>query len=101
MAALSPIIRPAKGGRHDLRRIAVMAAGWALIALAPVAGLLPGPGGVFVFAGGLSLVLKTSPWAQRVYVRCKRRWPRLGAWCDWGMRRPSYRRRAARDGASR
>lgn len=70
--------------------------GWLLMVVAPVAGLLPGPGGVFVFAGGAALVLETSPRAKRAYVRLKRRWPKLGGWIDWGLRRKSARRRAAR-----
>jgi hypothetical protein len=35
-----------------------------MIASIPV-GALPGPGGIFVFAAGLALVLKTSMWAKR------------------------------------
>ena len=42
-----------------------------MIAAIPV-GALPGPGGVFVFAIGLAMVLKTSMWAKRRYVRFKR-----------------------------
>lgn len=71
-------------------------AGWLLILLAPVVGLLPGPGGIFVFAAGAALVLETSAWAKRAYVRLKRRWPRIGAWTDRGLRRASERRRRER-----
>jgi hypothetical protein len=67
--------------------------GWLLILLSPAVGILPGPGGVFVFAGGAALVLKTSLRAKRWYVRTKRRWPKLGDWVDWGLRRKSARRR--------
>ena len=56
----------------------LFAIGWLLILLAPIVGLLPGPGGVFLVAAGLALVLETSPWAKRLYVRFKRRWPRIG-----------------------
>ena len=45
--------------------------------ISPLAGVLPGPGGIFIFAGGLALTLKYSEWA------------------DWGMRRPSAKRREA------
>ena len=76
-------------------RIALLAAGWLLIALAPVVGILPGPGGVFVFAAGAALVLRNSAWAKRRYVELKRRWPRLGHGCDRVMRRPSALRRRA------
>ncbi len=93
-----PMDRP----RH-FRRLCWLALGWALIALAPAVGVLPGPGGIFVFVGGLILLLRNSAWARRRYVTLKRRWPRLGHASDHAMRRPSARRRmeqaraAARD----
>jgi hypothetical protein len=73
---------------------------WSLFALGvllmmasiPV-GALPGPGGIFVFAAGLALVLKTSMWAKRRYVRFKRQQPKVGRWADWGLRRRSALRR--------
>ena len=74
-------------------RIALVVLGFILIALTPVVGPLPGPGGIIVFAAGLSLVLKYSGWAKRVYVRFKRKHPRKGAWADWGLRRQSHKRR--------
>ena len=90
----------------EAKILATHAPGWArpwlfalgviLLAITPVVGVLPGPGGVFLFAAGMALVLKNSVWAKRTYVRFKRRWPRAGDWCDWGMRRRSYRRRMAR-----
>lgn len=64
-----------------------------IIAAIPV-GALPGPGGVFVFAIGLAMVLKTSMWAKRRYVRFKRSKPKVGSWADWALRRRSARRRA-------
>ena len=64
-----------------------------MIAAVPV-GVLPGPGGIFVFAAGLALVLKTSMWAKRRYVHFKRWQPKAGSWADWGLRRRSARRRA-------
>jgi hypothetical protein len=63
-----------------------------MIAAIPV-GALPGPGGIFVFAAGLALVLKTSMWAKRRYVRFKRQRPKAGRWADWGLRRRSALRR--------
>lgn len=77
----------------------MLALGAALIVASPFVGVLPGPGGIFVFAIGLSLVLRHSRWARRRYARLKRQRPRLGAWADWGMRRPSERRRRARAAA--
>ena len=66
-----------------------------MIAAIPV-GALPGPGGVFVFAIGLAMVLKTSMWAKRHYVRFKRSRPKAGGWADWALRRRSARRRLKR-----
>ena len=80
---------------------------WALFALGVlliIAGFLvapiPGPGGIFLIAPGLALVLKTSLWAKRHYVRMKklrvklgRRDFVLGEWTDWALRRPSAKRR--------
>lgn len=61
--------------------------------VAPLAGLLPGPGGIVVFAIGLGLVLRNSLWAKRRYVDFKRRFPKPASWTDWGMRRASHKRR--------
>ena len=76
-------------------RIALVVLGFFLMALTPVVGPLPGPGGIIVFAAGLSLVLKYSEWAKRYYVRFKKKHPNKGAWADWGLRRRSARRREA------
>ncbi|HEU0310165.1 MAG TPA: hypothetical protein VFR36_02945 [Sphingomicrobium sp.] len=73
----------------------LFALGVTLMLLAPVLGVLPGPGGIFVFAIGLALVLKTSMWAKRRYVHFKRWQPKAGRWTDWGLQRRSYRRREA------
>jgi hypothetical protein len=59
--------------------------------LAPI----PGPGGIFLIAPGLALILKTSLWAKRHYVRFKRRQPKAGQLVDRALRRPSARRRQA------
>jgi ribonuclease P protein component len=75
-------------------RSALVVAGFILIALTPLVGPIPGPGGIIVFAAGLSLVLRYSAWAKRLYVRFKRRHPKKGHWADWGLRRASARRRA-------
>ncbi|TMJ12639.1 MAG: hypothetical protein E6G94_13295 [Alphaproteobacteria bacterium] len=74
-------------------RSALVVVGFILIGLTPVVGPIPGPGGVIVFAAGLSLVLRYSAWAKRAYVRFKRKHPNKGEWADWGLRRPSARRR--------
>jgi hypothetical protein len=71
----------------------MLALGLLLMILSPVAGVIPGPGGIFVFAIGLALVLKTSMWAKRRYVHFKRWQPKAGRWADWGLRRRSAKRR--------
>jgi hypothetical protein len=58
-------------------------------AVAPI----PGPGGVFLVAPGLALILKTSLWAKRHYVKFKRWQPKAGRWADWALRRRSAKRR--------
>lgn len=72
----------------------VFVIGVLLILASPIVGALPGPGGVFVFALGLAMVLRTSRWARRRYVHFKRWQPKAGRWTDWGLRRASARRRA-------
>ena len=77
-------------------RTALFILGLFLMAASPAVGALPGPGGVFVFAGGLALALKYSEWAKRRYVQFKRKHPKKGEWADWGLRRASAKRRRAR-----
>jgi len=76
-----------------LVRQCLVAVGFLLIALTPIVGPIPGPGGVIVFGAGAGLVLKYSGWAKRLYVRFKRKHPNKGRWTDWSLRRPSARRR--------
>ena len=77
-------------------RQSLVVLGFLLIASTPIIGPIPGPGGIFVFAGGLSLVLKYTGWAKRLYVRLKRKHPKKGSWADWSLRRASARRRHER-----
>jgi hypothetical protein len=79
-----------------MMRYLLIGAGWALMAAAPLIGVLPGPGGILLFAGGLALLLRNSRWAKRRYVHMKRRWPRLGRFGDSTLRRLSHRRRRER-----
>ena len=67
-----------------------------LVIVAPLLGPLPGPGGIPCALAGLTLMMRNSSWARRRYVRLKRRFPKHGAWVDWGLRRGSARRRKAR-----
>ena len=73
----------------------LFAIGVVLIFLGFVLAPVPGPGGIFLIAPGLALVLKTSMWAKRHYVRVKRWQPKAGRWMDWTLRRPSAQRREA------
>jgi hypothetical protein len=70
-------------------------AGVILIVLGVVLAPLPGPGGIFLIAPGLALILKTSMWAKRRYVKFKRWQPKAGRWTDWALQRRSAKRRDA------
>ncbi|WP_211325949.1 PGPGW domain-containing protein [Hephaestia caeni] len=82
---------------HPAVRIALLVVGTLLILSTPIVGPLPGPGGIFVFAGGLTLVLRNSLWARRRFARLKRRWPKMGEMADHSLRRRSFRRRRAKE----
>lgn len=81
---------------HPVVEWTIFGVGVVLILLSPLAGAIPGPGGIFIFAIGLAMVLKTSMWAKRHYVRFKKWQPKAGRWADWGLRRRSALRREAR-----
>ena len=83
--------------RHPTLRLALFSLGVLLVAATPFVGAIPGPGGVFVFAAGLALMLQNSRWAKRRFALAKRRWPKLGHYADLGLRRASAARRRARD----
>jgi hypothetical protein len=80
-------------GKVPAVRTALFVLGVLLMIISPLAGVLPGPGGILVFAAGLALTLKYSEWAKRKYVEFKRKHPNKGRWADWGMRRASAKRR--------
>lgn len=80
---------------HPLVEWTLFALGVVLLLLSPLVGAIPGPGGIIVAGVGLALVLKTSSWAKRRYVRFKRWQPKAGRWTDWALRRPSAKRREA------
>ena len=73
----------------------LFALGVVLLMLALVVGPIPGPGGIIFAGAGLALILKTSMWAKRHYVRVKRWQPKAGRWMDCALRRPSAQRREA------
>ncbi len=83
--------------RHPVSRILQLVLGFLLWIGAAALAPLPGPGGVFLFAGGMILILRNSRWAQVRWARLKRRWPRIGNLVDRTMRRRSALRRRARD----
>ena len=68
-------------------RLLWLIVGWTLVVASPIVGILPGPGGIFIFAAGAALLLRHAPWAKRRYVRLKRRWPRVGRAADRALRR--------------
>jgi hypothetical protein len=75
---------------------------WGMFALGVlliIAGIIiapiPGPGGVFLIAPGVALILRTSMWAKRRYVKMKRWQPKAGRYTDLALRRKSARRREA------
>lgn len=92
---MAMVNRNQTGGKERLR-LFFLAIGIMLMLLAPVVGVLPGPGGVILMASGLALALKNSNWAKRLYVRFKQRWPKYGRWADWSLRRKSHFRRLKR-----
>jgi len=86
--------------RPRVFRIGQLALGGLLIVVAPALAPVPGPAGIFLFAGGMVLVLRNSPRARRRWARLKRRWPRTGHLVDRVMRRRSALRRHTRSKAS-
>jgi hypothetical protein len=80
---------------HPVVEWSLFALGVILLVVSPLVGVIPGPGGIVVAGIGLALVLKTSMWAKRRYVRFKRSQPKAGRWADWALRRQSARRRDA------
>ena len=93
----------AKIPRHPVVEWALFVVGVLLLIISPLVGRIPGPGGVVVAGVGLALILKTSMWAKRHYVRFKNkrvkwRGQKAGGWTDWALRRrsPSAARRFAR-----
>lgn len=73
----------------------MFALGILLIVAGIIIAPIPGPGGVFLIAPGAALILKTSMWAKRRYVKMKRWQPKAGRWTDLALRRRSARRREA------
>ncbi|WP_243643331.1 hypothetical protein [Sphingomonas sp. PP-F2F-A104-K0414] len=90
-----------KAVRSPVLRFGQLVLGMLLIVAAPLLAPLPGPAGIFLFAGGMVLVLRNSRWARLKWARLKRRWPRTGHFVDRMMRRQSAMRRHERAKASK
>ena len=80
---------------HPVVEWSLFAVGVVLLIVSPLVGAIPGPGGIVVAGIGLALILKTSMWAKRRYVKFKRWQPKAGRWTDWALQRRSARRREA------
>ena len=80
---------------HPVVEWSLFGVGVILLILSPLVGAIPGPGGIVVAGIGLALILKTSMWAKRRYVRFKRWQPKAGRWTDWALQRRSAKRREA------
>ncbi|WP_448207253.1 PGPGW domain-containing protein [Azospirillum sp. sgz302134] len=73
--------RPAASARTPslarLRQLALIGTGWTIIGLGVLIAPLPGPGGLPVVLIGGAILLRNSSDARRLFVRMKRRHPRL------------------------
>ena len=94
--AVGPICACVKAPPDSVLRIVYLGLGWLLLILTPIVGALPGPGGIFLFAGGAALLLKNSNWVKRAYARHSRRYPRHGRLADKILRRRQAPRGRAR-----
>ena len=93
----SPICALVKAPPESVLRIVYLTTGWVLVLIVtPIVGVLPGPGGIFIFAFGAALLLKNSNWVKRAYVRHGRRHPRHLRLADRILRRPKAPRGRAR-----
>ena len=50
-------------------RTALVVLGFLIMAASPLVGVVPGPGGILVFAAGMVLVLRNATWARRKVTR--------------------------------
>ena len=50
---------------HPIVEWGLFVVGILLLAVSPLVGVIPGPGGIVVAGLGLALILKTSMWAKR------------------------------------
>lgn len=79
---MPPSRPPAKASALSYERIrqrVLIGMGWTIIVLGVLIAPLPGPGGLPVILLGGALLLRNSADARRLFVRSKRRFPRLFA----------------------
>ncbi len=69
--ALPPFAKPRSRTLRAVRRWALMIGGLLIVLLGILIAPLPGPGGVPVIAVGLVLILKSSFWAKRQFIRAQ------------------------------
>lgn len=75
-AIFSPEPRPRGGVLRWLKRSAMMIVGVLVVLLGILIAPLPGPGGIPVIALGLVLILRSSYWAKRMFIRAQHARPR-------------------------
>lgn len=68
--------RPRGGVLRWLKRSAMMIVGGLVVLLGILIAPLPGPGGIPVIALGLVLILRSSYWAKRMFIRAQHARPR-------------------------
>ena len=88
--ALPPFAKPRSRTLRAVRRWALMIGGLLIVLLGILIAPLPGPGGVPVIAVGLVLILKSSFWAKRQFIRAQYARPK------WGLSLPPFDAKEAR-----
>ncbi|MEO6710421.1 MAG: hypothetical protein ABIP42_12645 [Planctomycetota bacterium] len=74
-------------GRSKVVRVLTLAVALVLIVLGPIAGLIPGPGGIVIFALGLALLAGESRRAAKAIDTCE---VKLRSW--WQQARAHWKR---------
>lgn len=74
-----PTAKSATLSYERVRQLVLIGMGWTIVALGVLIAPLPGPGGIPVILLGGALLLRNSADARRLFVRTKRRYPRLFA----------------------
>lgn len=72
-----PGVKAASLSYERVRQLVLIGMGWTIVGLGVLIIPLPGPGGLPVIVLGGMLLLRNSADARRLFVRMKRRYPRL------------------------